>query len=96
MTAGPEADTAFFDALGAVFDKHPQAKTRYAIGTARQEAEKLGIDFAKQHAVARVEGSRIITSFHDNDGGEGPEHSLACCEWGFVGGEWKCKKKCPT
>jgi hypothetical protein len=94
--AGPTVDTAFFEALDEVFTKHPEAKLRYAISSTALETNVLRVDFDRQRAVARIEGNQIITEFPDHDDGEGPPHSIACCTWGWVRGEWKCVKHCPT
>jgi len=91
--AGPDVDVAFFNELRAVFDKYPDAAPKYAIRSPHQEIGKLKIDFAKQHAVSRVEGTRIITEFENTPDPMAASHH-ACCEWYKSGGRWRCVRQC--
>ncbi|MFC5661472.1 hypothetical protein ACFP3U_00595 [Kitasatospora misakiensis] len=63
---GSAVDAAFFEAVGEVFMRYPDLKTKYAVVSLALEAE-MGIDFERQHGVSRVEGDRIVTEFVDRD-----------------------------
>jgi hypothetical protein len=74
---GPETDADFFNELGAVFDKFPDAAQKYSIHCMSYEKDRLGVDFAKQIAISRIEGNQMITEFQDI-GYEGPSARFPC------------------
>jgi hypothetical protein len=73
-----QSETAFFDAISAVFKKHPEAAGKYAIAKLSM-ASKMGVDFDRQCGVSRVEGDRIITEFVDRPSPE-PQARTRCIE----------------
>ena len=93
VTSGPEIDTAFFEELGEVFARHPEAARRYAVHATDMEVDELEVDFDRQYAVARPEEDRVVTEFWDRE--TLTTHSGgACCEWRYVGGRWECIQEC--
>ncbi|MFF8377965.1 hypothetical protein ACF07V_17775 [Streptomyces sp. NPDC015661] len=57
-------DTAFFADIAEVFRNHPEAAERYALASLALQRE-LGVDFARQHGLSRIEDERIITEFRE-------------------------------
>lgn len=76
---GPTGDTDFFEALGAVFDKFPDAAKNYSISCIDHETDIMKIDFKKQTALARIEGNRVITEYRDTE--NFAASGLICCKW---------------
>ncbi|MFF9864136.1 hypothetical protein ACF1G0_01710 [Streptomyces sp. NPDC013953] len=79
---GPERDPEFFEEVGRLFAKYPEAAGRYAVKCRRLELEILRIDFQKKIGVTSVEDGRIVTEFVDRDTVDDPsELTRMCCEW---------------
>lgn len=83
QSAGPAVDVEFFAELDKLFDKYPDARTKYSIGTLPLKAAKLGVDLETHVAVSRYDakGRRIITEFQPRDPDLARRAHHACCEW---------------
>ncbi|WP_329499669.1 hypothetical protein [Kitasatospora herbaricolor] len=76
---------AFFEAVKAVFDQHPEAKGRYALASLALE-NAMGIDLARKSGFSRAEDGRIITEFVDRDApGLRSTSHRTCRKWDFNG-----------
>ena len=93
LTSGPEIDTDFFEELGEVFARHPDAARRYVVHATDLEVEGLEVDFDRQYAVARIEEDRIVTEFWDSEALTS-RGGAACCQWRYVDGRWECVQEC--
>jgi hypothetical protein len=106
---GPTADEAFFEELGAVFEKFPRMARKYSVQSMGQDKGTLKIDFEKQIGFSRIEDKKIVTEFMEKaaanatlkeefGSGEGPGETEMldrfCCSWEFIGHRWECMRIC--
>ncbi|MGP4002601.1 hypothetical protein [Streptomyces sp. 8N706] len=73
-------DTAFFDAIKAVFAQYPEAKEKYALSSLALESE-MGISFERQCGLSRIEDGCIMTEFVDRD--DMVPRMTLCLEWNW-------------
>ncbi|MFE6737864.1 hypothetical protein [Streptomyces tubercidicus] len=85
----PDKDAEFFAGITQVFEKYPEAAERYALASLDLERE-LGIDFAEQYGVRRIEGNTIVTDFHNRETDPPVLRARLCDLWEMRGGEVVC------
>lgn len=94
---GPAHDTAFFNDMEEVFDRHPEAAKNYAIRYFGQDATTLKVDFDNKVAVTNLQTGQLVTRFLDRGEVEKTLEATPttfCCEWTITGSTMRCTKFC--
>ncbi|MDH6624700.1 hypothetical protein M2271_002504 [Streptomyces sp. LBL] len=93
---GPTHDTAFFDDLQAVFDRHPDVAKNYSVRHIGRVVDFMKVDFGRQVAMSNVQDGEIVTKFVDRIPDPIPDMptDLGCCAWKLTAHEWRCVEYC--